>query len=84
MSRYCIAEYDSSYELLVNVKPYIFHPENVQLAELNQERLLVRLATVSYVTTLSSQQSFRILASLTVFCNAVALGVLIRFLAAAV
>jgi hypothetical protein len=61
----------------------MLHAENVQLAELNQERL-VRLATVGYINTLSSQKSFRILASATVFCNAVALGVLIRFLVSAV
>lgn len=74
MSRYCIAEDASSWELLASVKPY----------ELNQERLLVRRATAGYLDTLDSQASSRIFASLTVFCNAVALGVLIRFLAAAV
>jgi len=65
------------------VKPYILHAENVQLAELNHERLLVRLATASYINTVSSQKSFKIFASLIVFCNAVALGAFIRVLAAA-
>jgi len=53
------------------------------MAELNHERLLVRLATVSYINTASSQTSFKIFASMIVFCNAVAIGALIRFLAAA-
>jgi hypothetical protein len=61
----------------------MLHPKNVHLAELNHERLLVRLATVSYVNTVSSQKIFTIFASLIVFCNAVAFGVLIRLLAAA-
>ena len=65
------------------MKSYILPAKNVQLDELNHERLLVRLATASYLDTVSSQKSFRIFASLIVFCNAVALGVFIRLLAAA-
>jgi hypothetical protein len=61
----------------------MLHTENARLAELNQRRL-VRLATVAYIDTVSSQKTTRILASLTVFCNAVALGFFIRLLLAAV
>ena len=73
MSRYCIAEHVSSWELLAIVKPY----------ELTQEKLLVKRATVGYLDTLNSQTSSRIIASMIVFCNAVALGVFVRLLAIA-
>jgi phage I-like protein len=61
------------------MKPNLLNAENVQPAELNQGRLLV--ATVHYLDALGSQKSIRILGALLVFCNAVALGVLIRHLA---
>lgn len=69
-------------EVFVNMKPYMLNTENIQPAELNQERLLV--ATVRYIDNLGSQKSIRILGALLVFCNAVALGVLIRHLAVVV
>ena len=65
-------------EALVNMKPYMLNAENVQPAELNQERLLA--ATVRSINNPGSQKSIRILGALFVFCNAVALGVLIRHL----
>jgi hypothetical protein len=39
------------------------------------------VAKVRYIDNLGSQKSIRILGALLVFCNAVALGVLIRHLA---
>lgn len=64
------------------MKPSMLNAENVQAAELNQGRLLV--ATVHYLDALGSQTSIKVLGALLVFCNAVALGVLIRHLAVVV